>query len=168
MVNNPISENQEQLISLVYARTSARLESQLQIATANDQRSLVFATISIAAAAVIFGSLKGSNVVFFAQGSAAFLCVSAFFSACAALPQKMFTSGSKSMELREFIDCDSSFNEVLLGLSENNDGYINNNEFAAKLRTDIYKFSVVLFLVGILIALGGFLAFEQMPVGGSK
>jgi hypothetical protein len=152
------SDNQTLLVELAYKRSMDTLQTQALIANAADQRSLVFATLSTASAAIVFGALEQANTIELAIGTAVFFCLAAVFAAIAALPGKVYLAGSKSSEIRHAID---DYNAVLLGLCENHDLYIDHNEKLAATRAHIYRFAVVLFLVAVLIALAGFNVLPQ-------
>ncbi|WP_297537273.1 hypothetical protein [Roseovarius sp.] len=137
------------------------LQTQALIANAADQRSLVFATLSTAAAAIVFGALEKANNINLAIGTAIFFCLAAVFAAIAALPGKVYLAGSKASEIRHAIDEDTDYQAVLLGLCENNDSYIDHNENLAATRAHIYRFAVFLFVVAVLIALVGFNSLAQ-------
>lgn len=155
------SDNQTLLVELAYKRSMDTLQTQALIANAADQRSLVFATLSTASAAIVFGALEQANTIELAIGTAVFFCLAAVFAAIAALPGKVYLAGSKSSEIRHAIDENTDYNAVLLGLCENNDLYIDHNEKLAATRAHIYRFAVVLFLVAVLIALAGFNVLPQ-------
>lgn len=154
MTNPP--ENKERLVELAYRRSIERLQLQAEVANFADQRSLVFATLSIASAALVFGALKETSSENSAIGAAIFFCLAAAVSATAAMPGKVYSAGSKAAEIRHAIDQDIVFASVLLGLCENNDFYIDRNEQTAKTRAHMYRFSILLFLVGVTLSLFGF------------
>ena len=151
-------ENREKLVDLAYRRSSDVLQAQASIASASDQRALVFATLSVAAAALVFSTLKDNGNEVLAQGTAVFFCISAVFTTISAAPGRLFIAGSKAALLKSTIDSDTSYHSALYGLALNNDEYIDQNEHSAKWRAHCYRFSVALFLVGVSLTLFGFLA----------
>lgn len=146
--------NQEALVREAYRRSEKRLEAQLAISIAFDQRSYVLAVVAIASAAYVMGDgtadlgWPGGFV-----GAAIFFIASALLASLSALPQETFTAGSRSGELRDLIDADTDEVRVLLGLSVNNDKYIDINDRRANFRVNVYRLAVILFGCGLLIAL---------------
>ena len=150
-------ENREKLVELAYKRSNDVLQAQAAIANATDQRALVFATLSIAAAALVFNALNKGDGVFFAKGAAIFFCVSAACTTISASPGSLYPAGSKASLLTPSINADISYSAALLGLANNNDEYIDANEKGAKWRAHFYRFAILLFGVGVGFSLLGFL-----------
>ena len=151
------NENQERLLELAYSRSKDALQAQATFATSADQRSLVFSTLSVAAAATVFGSLKDTSGASLATGSSLFFCLSALCGAVSAVPGRLYTSGAKAAELTDLLDTETSYASALLGLCKNNDVYIAKNENSARLRAHFYRFAVFLFLFGVGLSLVGFM-----------
>ena len=159
-----MTNNQKKVSELIYQRTTMRLDAQSSFASSADQRSLVFATLSIAAGALVFSALENSTSNQPAAISAFFFSLAAAFSSLAAVPQKFFTAGSSASELSDLANQDFDFHEILLGLAHNNDQYIDHNELGARLRGHIYRLSIVFFLFGISASLWGYVTFETLEV----
>jgi len=142
-----ISDDQLALIREAYRRSEKRLEEQLAISIAFDQRSYVLAVVSIASAAYVMNeSTLASGWRGGLIGAALFFTVSALLASWSALPQSMYTAGSKSRELRPSIDSDQFEATVLLGLALNNDLYIEINQRSTDVRVNIYRLAVLFFL----------------------
>ena len=156
MTEPHVSENQKRLIELAYNRSCLRLDTQQEIANSSDQRSLVFSTLSIAAAALIFGSLNVPTSRAFAVGAALLFGVAALSSALSALPQKQYSAGSHAKDLDKAILEDINEYKVLRGLCTNNDEYIEFNETRARTRAHFYRFGIFVFIVGVVVAAMGF------------
>ena len=159
-----VTENQRKLIDLAYTRSCMRLEAQQQIANASDQRSLVFASLSIAAAALIFSAFESLSERFFSVGSALFFSLAAFSAALSALPQKHYSPGSHARDLETFIQNDTAEHSVLLGLNKNNDADADSNEVSARCRAHLYRFGIFSFILGIIIAAIGFISLDASIV----
>ena len=151
------NENQERLLDLAYSRSKDALQAQATLATSSDQRSLVFSTLSVAAAATVFGSLKDTTGASLATGSSLVFCLSAFCGAVSAVPGKLYTSGAKASEITDLVETEISYASALLGLCKNNDVYIAANESSARQRAHVYRFAVFLFLIGVGFSLVGFM-----------
>ena len=148
-----MSDNNQVLIELAYSKSKERLEAQLQIALSCDQRSLVFSTLSIAAAALIFRADDGLDSFF--TGAAVFYCLGSIFAAFSAFPQKQYLNGSHGKDLRGAIEADSPYHGVLLGLVANNDWCIDQNESLSIARNRFYRFAIFLFLIASVLVLLG-------------
>ena len=151
------NDNREKLVELAYKRSSDVLQAQAAIASASDQRALVFATLSVAAAALVFSALTKGDEIFYAQGAAIFFCVSAVFTTFSASPGALYSAGSKAALLKTSIEADTPYDSALLGLCNNNDEYIDSNERAAQWRAHSYRFAMLLFIFGVAMSLVGFL-----------
>ena len=160
MTTTQITDNQKRLIELAYTRSCLRIDAQQEIANSSDQRALVFSTLSIAAAALIFGSLNTQQVREFAIGSALLFGLAALSSALSALPQTQYSTGSHAKDLGQSIQEDTNEHMILMGLSSNNDGYIDFNEASARRRAHFYRFGVFVFIAGVLVAALGFVYFD--------
>jgi hypothetical protein len=147
-----VTENQAELIREAYRRSEKRLEAQLSVATAFDQRSYVLATVAIAAAAFVSTVLARTGLPGLVTGASLFFTGCALCAAISALPQALFTAGSRSAELARFIDEDHTAILVLYGLAANNDKYIERNDRAATVRVGVYRLAVVLFCFGLVLA----------------
>jgi hypothetical protein len=147
-----ISENQAELIREAYRRSEKRLEAQLVVATAFDQRSYVLATVSIASAALVSTVLAQTGLSGLLAGAALFFAASALLAALSALPQPIFTAGSKAAELEQLINDDHPAVLVIYGLAINNDKYIDRNDFSAGLRVKVFGLAVTLFCIGLVLA----------------
>jgi hypothetical protein len=147
-----VTDNQAELIREAYRRSEKRLEAQLAVAIAFDQRSYVLATVSIASAALVSTVLVQEGSAGMLAGAAIFFTVGALLAALSALPQAMFTAGSKAAELEQFIDDDHPALLVIYGLAINNDKYIARNDFKAEVRANVFRLAVVLFCVGLVLA----------------
>jgi hypothetical protein len=146
------SDNQIALIREAYRRSEKRLEAQLAIAIAFDQRSYVLAVVSIASAAYVMNEYTlGAGWQAGLIGASLFLTVSALLASLSALPQPMYTAGSKSEELRAVIDADQEEAAVILGLAKNNDRYIDSNDRSTNRRVAIYRLAVILFGAGLAL-----------------
>ena len=151
-------DNSTKLVELAYKRSCDALQAQASIASASDQRALVFSTLAIAAAALVYNALKDGEASGSGVGASMFFCASALASAFSAAPGRIYSNGAKADELEEFIQDDTPYTKVLYGISKNNSHYIDENEKPAKLRAVFYRLGLVLFAVGGLIALFGFFA----------
>ena len=148
-------KNQHRLVDLAYERSSEMLRIQAEIANVTDQRALVFATLSVAAGALVFDALNSNSGLFYAIGPALFFCLAAFFATFSAIPGKLHTSGSRYIELQKAVDESKPFVSVVVGLCQNNDVYIAANERAARWRAHCYRFAICLFIVGLALTLMG-------------
>ena len=153
---NTLTNNQEKLIDLAYKRSVATLQAQAAIAAASDQRALVFSTLSVAAATLVFGALNRPSADISAAGAAVLFCISALASAVSAVPGKLHGSTSRYTELSELIQQDHAFANVLVGICSNNDKDLEENEKSAVWRSHAYRFSVFVFLIGVVWSLVSF------------
>ncbi|MFG6592070.1 hypothetical protein [Sulfitobacter sp. 1A12157] len=113
-------------------------------------------TLSIAAAALVFGALADSENSFLRIGSALFFSGAALFSSLSAMPGKLYSAGGTASELREAINDNANYHDVLLVLCENFDLDIADNEKTASKRAHLYRFAKVLFAIGISLAICAF------------
>ncbi|MEQ5827993.1 hypothetical protein J3456_11565 [Sulfitobacter sp. NFXS29] len=156
-MTNTLSDNAKTLIELSYSRCYDRLQLQASIASAADQRALVSSTLSIAAAALVFGALADAGSIFLRIGSAVFFSGAALFSSLSAMPGKLYSAGGTASELEKAIDDDADYHGVLLGFCQNFDLDIAENEKTASTRAHLYRFAILLFTIGIGLALVAFL-----------
>ncbi len=165
LVMTQSTENQIKLVKLAYSRSSATLQAQATIASASDQRALVFSTLSVAAAALVFGALSQPTGSFAAIGAAVLFCFAALLSAVSAMPGKLHGFTSKYSELRDAVERDLNIESVLVGLCSNNDEYLEKNEQEAVWRAHCYRFAVFVFLIGVSWSL---ISFTLVHTGSPK
>lgn len=150
------TENQLALVGLAYSRSKDSLQAQSVIASAADQRALVFSTLSIAAAALVYGALNQHGEATSAIGTSVFFCLSSLSAAISALPGRLHGFTSKYNEMSNSVEFDRPLEEVLVGLCANNDEYLDLNERSASWRAHFYRFAVFVFLFGACWSLVGF------------
>lgn len=157
-------ENQRALAREAYRRSEKRLDAQLAVALAHDQRSYVLAAVSIAAAGFM-GALKPAAWPQVAVGAAMFFAASALAAALSALPIALFTAGSKAGDLKQHVDDNTSEIRVVAGLSANNDFYIGENDRKTRVTVFFYRLAVIFFCLGLILVISVLAANSQ--AGGS-
>lgn len=146
------TDNQAALIREAYRRTEKRIEAQLAVAVAFDQRSYVLAAVAIASASFVLTSTRLTATAGVWTGAALFFTVSAILACISALPLALYTAGSTVAELKDLIDSDHPEISVIYGLAINNDKYIKKNDFKANIRVAIFRFAAILFCVGLAVS----------------
>ena len=145
-----------ELLSEAVRLAETRLKSQQQFAIASDQRSLVLAGISIAAATLLIGYILPSAEKIYVLISAGLFSVSSVTAVLSARPQPMYAVGASFSSLEPLALRGESFEDVLLGLGRNLEVAAKENSKARYKAANIYNVSIGFFSLGaffLLIAL---------------
>jgi hypothetical protein len=143
-LNNPkdfyVSEYTSKEAALeVLRQTEKRIEEQIQLSTAADQRAMTFLGLLVVVLALLYDKSPSEDVTIVGKASYAMLLVAVGFCAYSARPTRFFGSGSSTGELRVYLN-DLSAGYTLSGLLD---------------RT--VKKAAIYFRVGMLVALVAFL-----------
>lgn len=145
-VGSWVGENATRVLEEGYRRSSLRLQTQEQIALAADQRGLVGAGLAFATAGVGYPDSPLTSV--WQMLYLTLFVVSGLLFLRSAVPGLTYTAGSPASDLDEALKRDTSLNDLIAALNEENDRCIRCNEKAQVMRTKWFKVGLVAFVLG--------------------
>lgn len=145
-----IVSDTEKIYAEMLRQTERRLDAQRERAVTRDQRALVVAAFSsaFAGATARTWSENGGGA---SGGAVAFLAIAAIFAAFSALPRPIHGAGSQFKSLAGLAQMVENHASFLASLGRMNDALINLNDRRELVAEHCYRFSLLLFAVGVAL-----------------